>query len=138
MGIRVRVEIRAGEETVLTAALLNSGYEVEEPEIHIPPSLASRLGLRARASEEYAAVGARIEARILGYVQVRVVAADRSSAWVRAKAVSVEGEDEVLLSDKLIDALGIEPVKPGRGLWRFSGEEGLRTSVEPQLWPGGA
>ena len=134
----VRVEIRADEEAVLTAALLNSGYEVEEPEIHLPSSLAGRLGLRAGASEEYATVGARVRAKIMGYVQVRVVAADRSSAWVRAKAVSVEGENEVLLSDKLIDALGIEPVRPGRGLWRFSDEEGLRTSVEPQLWPGEA
>ena len=46
-----------------------------------------------------------IRVRVEIYVQVRVAAADRSSAWVRAKAASVEGEDEALLSDKLIDAL---------------------------------
>jgi len=36
--------------------------------------------------------------------------------------VSVPGEHEVLLSDRLLDALGIEIVRAGDGLWRFHKE----------------
>ena len=71
---------------------------------------------------------------MLGYVDVRVIEPDRTSGWVRARATCVQGEREVLLSDKLIDALGIEPIRPGAGLWRFSGEDRLRASVGPQEW----
>ena len=134
MGVRVRVEIRAGDRRVITSALLNSGYEAEEPEVLLPPPLAEELHLTPVGSEDYRAVGAQVRTRVLGYVELRVIASDRQSGWVRARAVSVEGEQEVLLSDKLIDALEVEPVRPGRGLWRFSGEEGLRASVEPELW----
>jgi len=135
VGIRVRVEVRASGRPVITSALLGSGYEAEEPEVLLPPSLAEELHLAPLSSEDYRTVGARVRTCVLGYVELRVVASDRQSDRVRARAVSVEGEQEVLLSDKLIDALGVEPVKPGRGLWRFSGEEGLRASVEPELWP---
>ena len=40
MGVRVRVKIRCGGNNVITSALVNSGYEADEPEIHIPLALA--------------------------------------------------------------------------------------------------
>jgi len=52
---------------------------------------------------------------------------------IRVRVEIKIGDNAVLTS-----ALLIEPVKPGMGLWRFSGEGRLRTSVEPQLWPGEA
>ena len=75
--------------------------------------------------------------RVLGVVEVKVVVPDRPTDWVRAVAVSV-GREEVLLSDKLTDALGISPVRVGEGIWRFSDEppEVRRTSVEPEYWTG--
>ena len=44
--------------------------------------------------------------------------------------------DEVLLSDYLIDELGVVPVSFKRGLWRHrSGPEGVvRESEEPRYW----
>ncbi|MEM3506863.1 MAG: hypothetical protein QXT31_04350 [Candidatus Bathyarchaeia archaeon] len=42
------------------------------------------------------------------------------------------GEDEILLSDKLIDALDIEFIKPGEGLWRFRDDKTLRKSCPPE------
>ena len=36
---------------------------------------------------------------------------------MKAHAVSVPGEHEVLLSDKLLDALGIEIARAGMGYW---------------------
>lgn len=49
-------------------------------------------------------------------VDVRVVASDRTTHWVRAKAVSVAGKSEVIISDRLCGELGIEPVR----MWRLS------------------
>lgn len=71
---------------------------------------------------------------VLGYVNVRIVASDRVSPWVRAEAISVAGEYEVLLSDALIEELGIEIIKPRKGLWRFLEESGVRESVEAEYW----
>ena len=50
--------------------------------------------------------------RVLGVVEVKVVVPDRPTDWIRAVAVSV-GREEVLLSDKLTDALGVSPVLVG-------------------------
>jgi hypothetical protein len=49
--------------------------------------------------------------------------------------VSVPGEHEVLISDALAEALGIEIVAPRSGLWRLSGDPALRKSVQPEYWP---
>ena len=57
---------------------------------------------------------------------------------MKARSVVVPGEYEVILSDKLLDALGIEIVKAGIGYWRFSGEpiNRVRRSAKPQFWVG--
>lgn len=44
---------------------------------------------------------------------------DKQSAEVDCTVVISEHEEEVLLSDKLLDALGVTLIKPGAGLWRF-------------------
>ena len=138
MVVRVKVEVRYGDKTVETAAVANSGYETETPELHLPLALARRLGipLHVLPSESYKVVGGSTHIYVLGEVLVRVIAEDRCSDWVRARAVSVPGEHEVLLSDKLLDALGIEIVRAGLGYWRFSGEstERVRRSAEAQFW----
>lgn len=136
MGVRVKVRVRYGENDVVTVALINSGYESEMPEIHIPIPLARKLGLsleRLRA-ERYRVVGAETTTYILDYVEVKVVTEDRESSWVRARAVSVPGEPEVLLSDALIEELGINIVKPKSGLWKFIDEKELRRSEEAEYW----
>ncbi len=136
MGVRVRVEIKYGGNSIKTSALVNSGYEVGEPEIHIPLALARKLGfkLEGLSSECYKVVGAEVNALIIGFVDVRVITEDKLSNWIRAKAVSVPGEYEVLLSDALTEALEIEVIKPKKGLWRFSGEDKYRESVESKSW----
>ena len=136
MGIRVPIEVRYRERSVKTSALANSGYESDEPEIHIPLALAKRLGfsLEALKSERYRAIGIEIPTYVLGYVEVRIVVEDRVSDWVRARAVMVPNEYEVILSDALIESLGIELVRPRSGLWRFRDETKTRSSLEPQYW----
>ena len=134
--MRIRISIRYKENNVVTVALVNSGYESEVPEIHIPLALARRLGLpleRLRA-ERYHVVGSETTTYILNYVDVKVITEDRESKWVKARAVSVPGELEVLLGDALIEELGIDIVKPRSGLWRFIDERKLRTSEEVEYW----
>ncbi len=131
MGIRVKVEIRSGERSVATSALVNAGYEAEEAEICLPKALAERLGLSERGQRKYLRVGGEVVVSDLGHVEVRIVPGGK---WVRARAICVEGEREVLLSDRLIDALEIVPISFGEGLWRLKGEEATRRSEPPQLW----
>ncbi len=136
MGIRIPIEVRKGDVIVKTVALANSGYESEEPEALIPLALAKRLtfSLEGLRSERYRVVGSEVSTYVLGYVDVRLAVEERRSDWVRARAVSVPGEFEVILSDMLIESLGVELVKPKSGLWRISGEETLRRSYEPEYW----
>jgi hypothetical protein len=44
--VRVPVEISFEGNVVGTSAIPNTGYESDEPEIHIPIALAKRLGVR--------------------------------------------------------------------------------------------
>ena len=134
--MRIEVEIRYQGRVERTPALVNSGYEAPEPEIHIPLALARRLGFQVDRlhSVTYRVVGGEVTTLILGDVEVRVVTSDKVTDWVRAKAVLVVGEYEVLLSDALIEALGIEIIKPKSGLWRFHGEAIVRESVRPRYW----
>jgi len=55
-------------------------------------------------------------------VEAKVVAEDRVSEAVRCGVAISELEDEVLLSDKLISALGLVIEDAGEGLSRFRAE----------------
>ena len=136
MGVRVRVRIRYSNKEVETVALANSGYESIEPEIHIPLAVAKRLGmsLETATMERYSVVGSEVAAFSLGYVYVRAETGDKVTEWVKAKAVCVPNEYEVIMSDALIEALGIEIVRAKQGLWRFHGEERVRESEKPFYW----
>ena len=136
MGVRVKIHIRRNNREETTSALVNSGYESDRPEIHIPLALAKKLGFRLEElrGETYKVVGAEVTTYTLGEVEVRVLVSDKVSSWVKAFAVMVPGEYEVLLSDTLIELLEIEIIKPRSGLWRFKGERKNRTSEEPKYW----
>ena len=45
MGLRVRIKLKAENKVIESSALLNSGFEAEDPEIVLPPSLAEVLGV---------------------------------------------------------------------------------------------
>ena len=91
--------------------------------------------MEALRGERYRIVGADTLAYVLGQVEVKLVFEDRETPWLTARAVSVPGEYEVLISDALAEALGIEIVAPRSGLWRLSGDPTLRKSVQPEYWP---
>mgnify|MGYP000701642243 CR=1 FL=1 len=45
MVVRVKLKIKSKKGEVITKALINSGYESEEPEILVPVNIARNLGL---------------------------------------------------------------------------------------------
>jgi len=136
MVVRVPLEIKYLGNSLATSALVNSGYEADEPEIHLPLGFIERLGMKHEEarSEKYKVVGAEVSTRILGYVDVRINLEGRMAGWIKTRAVMVPGEYEVIISDALAEELGIILVKPKKGLWKLYGEELERESVEPQYW----
>ena len=141
MAVRLRVALRrpGSPRVVETSALVNSGFEADMPQLVLPTALARELGFNVEEAPLGAVTvcgGAELPMRVLGVVEVRVVVPDRATGWTRAVAVSVGREEEVLLSDKLTDALGVSPVLVGAGIWRFTDEppDVRRRSAEPEFW----
>jgi len=141
LAVRLRIALRrpGSSRVVETSALVNSGFEVDVPQLVLPVALARELGFNVEEAPIGAITvcgGAELPMRVLGVVEVRVVVPDRPTGWVRAVAVSVGREEEVLLSDKLTDALNVSPVLVGAGIWRFADEppDVRRRSVEPEFW----
>jgi len=143
MAVRVKVEICSFDKdlSISSTALLNSGFESETPLVLIPARVAEYLGflpnLPANAiAETYEAAGGsavRVYS-IEDAAKVRVVAEDRKTDFITCSIIISEGEREVILSDLLIDELGIIIEKSGVGLWRFDGESKIRSSLQPQHW----
>ncbi len=143
MVVRLRVRLRSSSGELVTNALANSGYEAEEPEVVLPVGVAERLGLypslpSGTEVEEYVGVGGSIVRafRIRGAIELSVITGDRTGGPVRATAVITPGEEEVILSDKALDALGVVLLRPGAGIWRFIDDRpGVeRTSERKELW----
>lgn len=143
MVVRVRVKLKSTKGEVVTVALANSGFETEEPEVVLPTKVAERLGIYPRLPsgsevEEYKGVGGAVVKTFLvkGLVDISVLTSDREVGPSGATVVITPGEDEVILSDKLMDALRIVLLRPGEGIWRFADdkESFLRKSEHPERW----
>ena len=143
MTVRVRIKLSRNGFQVSTVAIANSGYESDSPEIVLPVKAAERLKLYPELPagsrvEEYRGVGGVIVKTfvIRDSVNVCVVTEDRESQTVKATAVITPGEDEVVISDKLIDSLGLVLIRSGEGLWRFidDNSETIRRSLPAEKW----
>ena len=139
MGVRVRLEIRANDRSVLVPALVNSGYEASEPELSIPIQVAKELSLwppQEFQLEEVETAGGPAHVYVaLRPVKVRLILGRSDEPEVECAVVVSPGSSEVLISDQLIDALGITVISFGRGLWRHKDDpEGvIRGSEELAL-----
>lgn len=140
MGVRVKLKIvsRSGKE-VITSALANSGFEAETPQLLIPRSLARELDLwppppDANLIEVGTAGGPVRNYLIPKALDVYVLAGDRTVGPVKCDAMISLIEYEVLISDVLIEELGVVLLAPKTGLWRFKDEDRVRVSEAPQYW----
>lgn len=143
MAVRIRIEIKSlkGKRgKAETSALVNAGYETEDPEITIPVKLAERLGLwpnlpKGSRIEEYGSVGGIVRLHwIPNCVQVRILAKGKVGKWIKSHVAISEFEREVLLNDKLTGALEIVIENVGKGYWRLPDERRVRKSEGPEKW----
>ena len=130
MAVRVKLRVRSGVNEIVSPALVNSGYESDVPELLLPEQVAEALGLypgvKEAVVERYRVAGGS-EIRLLrlkGAGEVEVVAEGRSSSSVTCDMVVSEGEDELIISDKLASRLGIVIIDPAEGIWCFRDELG--------------
>ncbi len=141
MGIRVRVRIVAGGSSVETAALINSGFESDRPDVCVPVALARRLGLwpppGAVESEEAVTAGGEVTLYLVcREARLQLVAGGQVKSDVACTLVVNPHVDEVLLSDYATDELGIVAISFRRGLWRHVSDPPsvIRESEEPEYW----
>jgi len=124
---------------VVTAALVNTGYEVYEPEILLPRRLAEYMGLSLRPPK------ARVEIyeTPLGLYHLVFIPKAVSVHFVdvceivdNVNVAVSEGEREVLISDDLGEALELQLVEIGRGFWRHRRDPlyTIRESVRAEYW----
>ncbi|WP_238375110.1 hypothetical protein [Vulcanisaeta thermophila] len=132
MAIRLRVRLSSiMGKTVVTKALITTGYETAEPEVLIPRNIAEELELLPKlpsGSEvrNYVLADGTVTKLILipNAISVWVVESDREVGGVVAHVAISDRADEVLLSDKLLSKLGIVILDIGEGLWCFRDELG--------------
>jgi hypothetical protein len=141
MAVRIKIRIKrldSRHETVDTVALVNAGYETDEPEIILPMPVAERLRLIPNLPnntkiEEYGTLGGKVRCLwVPKCVEAWILPMSKSSKPVRAHAVLSDSEKEVLLNDKLAGAMKIIIEDIGKGYWRLPGERKLRVSEEAE------
>lgn len=141
MAVRVPVRIEAGKggkgRAIETVAVANSGFEAHDAEILLPRLVAERLGLwppppGARA-EPFESPGAAFKMiTIAGALRLSLQGVPRRK--VTCNAVVSERESEVVLNDWAVDALGIDLVAVGRGLYRVGERGRIRKSSLKETW----
>jgi len=141
MAVRVRLKLTHNDREAETVALVNTGFETDEPEILLPLKLAEKLGLHpppeGSSLEEYDVIGGTaFILRCPKAIQVQVLVEDRETLPVEAIPLVSDREEEVLISDVLASRLGIAIDDAGRGIWRFADEPLMkrRKSERPMLW----
>jgi len=135
--VRVNVRIKnVVKDIVLTApALLNTGFTTESLDIHLPCKVAETLELWPPPVDAVLETLDTPGGEVLSYfipsaLDLNVVEVDRLSKTIRCNAIISTYEQEILLSDAVIEELEIEILSPRIGLWRFRGEHKIRTSVK--------
>ena len=139
MVVRVRLRIRASSRReTTTPALINTGFEADEPQLVIPLSLAEALGLTSAdvSIEDFSTAGG---GRVSGYrveepLEVELILEDKAPIKALAHITILPGETEAIVSDKLASELGITILDPWKGYWCLRDELGIkqRPSVRPK------
>ncbi len=139
MPTRVKVVLRKGDKEIATSALLNTGFTSDQLDVLLPKKLAEVIGLwpppEGSRIESLDTAGGEVMAyTIPNALRLTVDAGDRRSKEVTCNVVVSLHEKEVLLSDAVIEELGIHIISPRKGIWRFKDDVKDRKSVECEEW----
>jgi hypothetical protein len=130
--IKVKVRVSRGDREVIVPALVNSGYETDAPELLAPVKIAEDLGLWPETKEatmEYYKVAGGEEIRVVRLkkvAKVEILAEEHASQSVLCDLAVSEGEEELIIGDKLISKLGLVMIDAGEGIWCFKDEIGKK------------
>ncbi len=126
MGVRVKLRVCVRDKCATTDALVNSGYEAVEPELAVPLGLARDLGLWPSEEiivEEAFTAGGSVPIYIVkDKALVSLALNNKFTNNIQCTLVINPYIDEPLISDQLIDALGIIIISFGQGLWRHKSD----------------
>ena len=119
----MRVRIKRGDRVVEAAALVNSGFETDEPDIAVPLGLAKELGLWPPSSALTAILdtgGGEIASPYYrACAELELVLGDREPKRVVVNVVINPHIDEIAISDYVASELGIVLLDLKKGLWRL-------------------
>jgi hypothetical protein len=126
MAIRVRLRVRGRESKYLELVVLaNGGAESPRPLIAMDPETAAKICFKGwEGFERYEVVEASSIREVSIYPQAVVLELLDDEGLVLSSVTAdlavEEGLIEPLITDVTIDALGIEVVSFGKGLWRHA------------------
>lgn len=107
MALRIPIKLRFKDREVEVNALLNTGFETDEPVVALPLMIASKLGLSLGQKKFYIGPGRSIGEAFLAERVIITVRLEDIERSVEAYSVVEPKEEEVILSDKAISELGI-------------------------------
>jgi hypothetical protein len=137
--VRVKVRVVVGVRVFEAIALVNTGFETDEPQLLIPYNLLleknidiSELGKPSLL--EYDTPGGSVTMYVYPRAcRVSIIEPDRSSREVIADLVVSLTEREVLMSDALIEELGVIIISPRKGLWKFTDDPSTTTRSSQRI-----
>jgi len=117
LALRIKVKICFKNKCVVSLALLNTGFETPTPMVSLPIDLAEKLSLEVGVPIEFEGPGLTRGASYHGG-EVEVIASFKGETRkIKAQALITPGEEEVIMSDKCIEALGIVIDLKSRKWW---------------------
>jgi hypothetical protein len=121
---RVKVRLKVGGRVFEGAAILNSGFETDSPDIAIPVHVARELGLWPPTTRTLAALETGGGDVLLPYYEscatLELVLPDREPKAVRVNVIVDPHIDEVAISDYVASELGVMLIDFKKGLWRLA------------------
>jgi hypothetical protein len=139
--VKLKIKSRQSGKTIITNALVNTGFETDTPDILIPTKLAKAidlwpLPLNTATIELGTAGGLTRNYTIPDALEVEVISGDRKSEIISCNVIISPIEEEVLINDKLTGRMKIVIVDAGEGKWKFLDEPDhkIKKSESIQLW----
>ncbi len=117
--VKLRVKSLSGGVVKELVALVNGGAHSPEPTLVVDENMARELGYITGEVVEVSTVDSRRSVYLIrNAVEVSLIDEGRVLSKIKAHLVIHPGLEEPLITDTTIDALGIQVVSFGGGLWR--------------------
>ncbi len=136
MVCRIRIKLKTSQETIEDTALLNSGFESDEPDIVIPVHIADKLNLWPPKSSTSTLLetggGEIITPYYKSAGELELILEDREPKRMKVNIIVNPYIDEIAVSDYVASQLGIILLDFKEGDWRLKDDppDKIRKSSE--------